>query len=185
MRLVIKKEKWQSPIFEKAPSGQEGPNIRLWGFWQKYNPFICTFFTWIWKYCWYLTFCNNHMSGKNMVLGLWSLNHFTNQNVGFFKLQCHKRAQIWSWIFECGWRSKVTEVTTLFNPFQWVWSGMSGHAQSYAKSWVSFIARMNWDIKFVFCMCKGFVEVTDLFNYSNGAWSDMPKVIENKQYLKS
>ena len=27
------------------------------------------------------------MSGKNMVLGLWSLNHFTNQNVGFFKLQ--------------------------------------------------------------------------------------------------
>ena len=95
MKLVIKKEKWQSPIFEKVPSGQEGPKIRLRGFGQKYNPFICTFFTWIWKYYWYLTFCNNHMSGKNMVLRLWSWNHFTNQNVGFFKLQYVKNVLRW------------------------------------------------------------------------------------------
>lgn len=35
----------------------------------------------------FLAFCKNEMSGKNVVLELWSKNLWSNQNAGVFKIQ--------------------------------------------------------------------------------------------------
>ena len=51
-------------------------------------------------------------------------------------------------ILECNWVS--IEATSWSRHLEWVWWGMSGHAQSSIKWWVSNISRMSWGMKLIF-----------------------------------
>ena len=58
--------------------------------------------------------------------------------------------ELWIQFFcVCGWVS--IEATNWSRHFEWVWWGMSEHAQSSFK-WVSNITRMSWSIKLSFWM---------------------------------
>ena len=54
----------------------------------------------------------------------------------------------------CMWL-EILGATNFFSLFKWVWSGMPRHAQSYVKSWVSFISKRSWAIKLFLCMWLG------------------------------
>ena len=72
----------------------------------------------------------------------------------------------------------LTEVLNLPTHLKWVQSGMSRHAQSYAKWWLNSISRMSWAIKLVFTCVGGSKEVANSFSHFKWVWSGMLKVME-------
>ena len=54
----------------------------------------------------------------------------------------------------CMWL-EILGATNFFSLFKWVWSVMPRHAQSYVKSWVSFISKRSRAIKLFLCMWLG------------------------------
>ena len=104
------------------------------------------FFTWIWTYYWFPDFLQRPRLGKNWFLSCGpktyrairiQISVYYNMNLIF----CLRLPSL--------------EATHLLRHFKWVWPGVPRHAQSYPKSWVSFISRMSWAIKLVFGMWLG------------------------------
>ena len=76
VRKVAKPDFWKKVLTgQKDPkSAWNGPKIRFLGFLEKFDSFICTFSLECESFNGFLTFCKNHITGKNLVLELWSVD---------------------------------------------------------------------------------------------------------------
>ena len=103
------------------------------------------FFTWIWASYWFPNFLQRpHAWEKTASWGM--VQKPIEQSEYRF---------LYTAILIFCLRLPSIEAAHLLRHFKWVWSDMPRHAQSYPKSWVSFISRMSWAIKLVFGMWWG------------------------------
>ena len=107
------------------------------------------FFTWLWKYYWHSNFLE-----KTTCLGkIWFLSYSPETSR---PIRNYNISQT-SWSMKLNFCLCVVspKAKHLFRRLKWVWSGISGHAQCYAKSWVNFISRMSWAVNLVFYIWLG------------------------------